>query len=246
MTTTNTYQKRIIAGDDLVLQVNGSSYPMEAVMQIDGYKNLVVLIPGNFGMLGFAFLAIKPAGNLLKSVCTVVLVSTIRAAVRHTSVSKFKLELGKQCINKSPVQLFKKEGVYNKPIIGTLLLHFCLNHTQQEGDNIVSYSSCAVQLTQVICTELVQQRVAGHIDSCRRAVIAQRGISCRQNNKNEEMLSRGHTPQTQSMHALPSSLCLLAGSVITIKTMSVMLAMGPGLTSMPPITSNMAIRAVDG
>ena len=138
MTTTNTYQKRIIAGDDLVLQVNDSSYPMKAVVQIDGYKNLVMLIPGNFGMLGFAFLAIKPAGNLLKPVYTVVLVSAIRAAVRHTFVSNFTLQLRKQCTHKSPVQLFKKEGVHNKPIIGTLLLHFCLNHTQQEGDNIVS------------------------------------------------------------------------------------------------------------
>ena len=74
-----------------MLQVNDSSYPVKAVMQIDGYKNLAMLIPGNFGMLGFAFLAIKPAGNLLKSVYTIVLVSPIRAAVRQTSVSSFTL-----------------------------------------------------------------------------------------------------------------------------------------------------------
>lgn len=56
-------------------------------MKIDGNKILVMLIPGNFGILGIAFLAIEPAGNLLKSIYTTVLVSAIRAAFRHNFVS---------------------------------------------------------------------------------------------------------------------------------------------------------------
>lgn len=48
------------------------------------------------------------------------------------------------CTYELPVHLLKKEGVQKKPIIGLLLLCFCLNQAQQEGDNIISKRTTAI------------------------------------------------------------------------------------------------------
>lgn len=58
------YLKGVIASDELVLQVDDSKNPMELVMQVDRNKDFVMLVPGQLGMLGIAFLLIAPVCNL--------------------------------------------------------------------------------------------------------------------------------------------------------------------------------------
>lgn len=60
-----------------MLQVDDSNNPVKIVVQVDGDKDFIVLVPWHFGMLGKAFLLIKPAGNLSKPVYAVVLVSEV-------------------------------------------------------------------------------------------------------------------------------------------------------------------------
>ena len=73
----NTYLKGVIARDELVLQVNDSKDPVEVVMQVDRYKDFVMLVPGQLGMLGIALLLIAPVCNLSVSVHAMMLVSAV-------------------------------------------------------------------------------------------------------------------------------------------------------------------------
>lgn len=73
----NTYLKGVVARDETVLQVDDSKNPMEVVMQVDRYKDFVMLVPGQLGMLGIALLLIAPVCNLRVSVIAMMLVSAV-------------------------------------------------------------------------------------------------------------------------------------------------------------------------
>lgn len=73
----NTYLKGVIARDELVLQVNDGKNPVELVMQVDRNKDFVMLVPGQLGMLGIAFLVIAPVCNLIVSVYSMMLVPAV-------------------------------------------------------------------------------------------------------------------------------------------------------------------------
>ena len=84
-----TYLKRVVTGDDLLLKIYNSSNSVKVIMQIDGDKDCAMFVPGDFGISWVAFLFTEPAFDLIKPIYPVViLVFAVRPAVMHSPQSK--------------------------------------------------------------------------------------------------------------------------------------------------------------